>query len=188
MPDPLSAFIGRSNVRIRGCRRYKAGFSPNDHSHLPLRAPSTHDPHRHHEVIAAPPFGIVARVPHRRATGVYFTRQRPTCRARQGPLRQPLSVMAVTMAMPGLGAGDFTVHGMRSAARSWMADNDFEFELAEALPRARGRQQGVWGVRALTCPHRAVLDMKSISTVSTNRGSVTATSSMSVGSGFLTKQ
>jgi hypothetical protein len=40
--------------------------------------------------------------------------------------------MAVTMAMPGLGAGDFTVHGMRSAARSWMADNDFEFELAEA--------------------------------------------------------
>jgi hypothetical protein len=42
-----------------------------------------------YEVIAAPPFGIVARVPHRRATGVYFTRQRPTCRARQGPLRLP---------------------------------------------------------------------------------------------------
>jgi hypothetical protein len=40
--------------------------------------------------------------------------------------------MAMTMAMPRLGAGDFTVHGMRSAARSWMADNDFEFELAEA--------------------------------------------------------
>ena len=49
-----------------------------------------------------------------------------------GRPRQPLSVMAMTMAMPRLGAGDFTVHGMRSAARSWMADNDFEFELAEA--------------------------------------------------------
>jgi hypothetical protein len=36
------------------------------------------------------------------------------------------------MAMRRLNPGDFTVHGMRSAARSWMADNSVEFELAEA--------------------------------------------------------
>ena len=46
--------------------------------------------------------------------------------------RQPLSIMAMTMAMRRLAAGEFTVHGMRSAARSWMADNGVEFELAEA--------------------------------------------------------
>jgi hypothetical protein len=40
--------------------------------------------------------------------------------------------MAMTMAMRRLKRGDFTVHGMRSAARSWMADNGVEFELAEA--------------------------------------------------------
>jgi integrase len=45
---------------------------------------------------------------------------------------QPLSVMAMTIAMRRLGASDWTVHGMRSAARSWMADNGVEFELAEA--------------------------------------------------------
>jgi integrase len=49
-----------------------------------------------------------------------------------GRPRQPLSVIAMTMEMRRLGAGDFTVHGMRSAARSWMADNGFEFALAEA--------------------------------------------------------
>jgi integrase len=47
-----------------------------------------------------------------------------------GRPRQPLSGMA--MAMRRMGAGEFTVHGMRSAARSWMADNGVEFELAEA--------------------------------------------------------
>jgi integrase len=46
-----------------------------------------------------------------------------------GRPRQPLSVMAMTRR---LAAGDFTVHGMRSAARSRMADNGVEFELAEA--------------------------------------------------------
>jgi integrase len=46
--------------------------------------------------------------------------------------RRPLSIMAMTMVMRRLGAGDLTVHGMRSAARSWMADNGIEFELAEA--------------------------------------------------------
>ena len=49
-----------------------------------------------------------------------------------GRPRQPLSLMAMTMAMRRLGAGEFTVHGMRNAARSWMADNGVEFELAEA--------------------------------------------------------
>ena len=38
-----------------------------------------------------------------------------------------------------LGAGEFTVHGMRSAARSWMADQGVAFELAEA---ALGHQVG----------------------------------------------
>jgi len=46
--------------------------------------------------------------------------------------RRPLSVMAMTMTMRRLGAGEWTPHGMRSAARSWMADNGVEFELAEA--------------------------------------------------------
>jgi hypothetical protein len=45
---------------------------------------------------------------------------------------KPIVMACGGLAMPRLGAGDFTVHGMRSAARSWMADNDFEFELAEA--------------------------------------------------------
>ena len=40
--------------------------------------------------------------------------------------------MTMTMTMRRLGAGAFTAHGMRSAARSWMADNGVEFELAEA--------------------------------------------------------
>jgi hypothetical protein len=31
-----------------------------------------------------------------------------------------------------MGVGDFTVHGMRSAARSWMADQGVAFELAES--------------------------------------------------------
>jgi integrase len=47
------------------------------------------------------------------------------------PMR-PLSNMAMAMLMRRLGAGDFTVHGMRSAARSWMADQGVAFELAEA--------------------------------------------------------
>jgi integrase len=49
-----------------------------------------------------------------------------------GRPRQPLSSMAMAMLMRRMGAGEFTVHGMRSAARSWMADNGVEFELAEA--------------------------------------------------------
>ena len=43
-----------------------------------------------------------------------------------------LSNMSMAMLMRRLGAGDFTVHGMRSAARSWMADQGVAFELAEA--------------------------------------------------------
>jgi integrase len=47
--------------------------------------------------------------------------------------------MALEMTMRRLGAGEFTVHGMRSAARSWMADQGVAFELAEA---ALGHQVG----------------------------------------------
>ena len=81
-----------------------------------------------YEVIAAPPFDIGPACPTggrpesispgsaqhaARGKGPYvFPGGRP---------RQPLSVMAMTMAMPRLGAGDFTVHGIRSAARSWMS-------------------------------------------------------------------
>ena len=43
-----------------------------------------------------------------------------------------LSNMAMAMLMRRLGAGDYTVHGMRSAARSWMADQGVAFELAES--------------------------------------------------------
>ena len=49
-----------------------------------------------------------------------------------GRPRQPLSIMSMTMVMRRGGDGDWTVHGMRSAARSWMADNSVAFELAEA--------------------------------------------------------
>jgi integrase len=47
------------------------------------------------------------------------------------PMRR-LSNMAMAMLMRRLGAGDYTVHGMRSTARSWMADQGVAFELAEA--------------------------------------------------------
>jgi integrase len=47
------------------------------------------------------------------------------------PMRS-LSNMSMAMLIRRLGAGGFTVHGMRSAARSWMADQGVAFELAEA--------------------------------------------------------
>jgi hypothetical protein len=43
-----------------------------------------------------------------------------------------LTTATMLVLMRRLGAGDFTVHGMRSAARSWMADQGVAFELAEA--------------------------------------------------------
>jgi integrase len=49
-----------------------------------------------------------------------------------GRPRQPLSAMAMAMLLRRMGAGEFTVHGFRSAARSWMADQGIEFQLAEA--------------------------------------------------------
>jgi integrase len=49
-----------------------------------------------------------------------------------GKPRQPLSSMAMAMLMRRMGVGEFTVHGFRSAARSWMADTGVEFSLAEA--------------------------------------------------------
>jgi integrase len=49
-----------------------------------------------------------------------------------GRSMRPLSNMAMAMLLRRMGAGDFTVHGMRSAARSWMADQGVAFELAEA--------------------------------------------------------
>jgi integrase len=47
--------------------------------------------------------------------------------------RQPLSVMALAMAMRRLGAGEFTAHGFRSAFRDWAGDRtNFQREVAEA--------------------------------------------------------
>jgi integrase len=46
--------------------------------------------------------------------------------------RKPLSNMALAMTMRRLGIGEYTVHGFRSSARSWMADHGVAFELAEA--------------------------------------------------------
>jgi integrase len=46
--------------------------------------------------------------------------------------RRSLSNMGMAMTMRRLGAGEFTVHGFRSSARSWMADHGVEFEVAEA--------------------------------------------------------
>ena len=48
-----------------------------------------------------------------------------------GRPRQPLSTMAMSMLLRRLNA-DATVHGFRSSARSWMADQGVAFELAEA--------------------------------------------------------
>jgi integrase len=48
-----------------------------------------------------------------------------------GRPRQPLSTMAMAMLLRRMGV-DATVHGFRSAARSWMADQGVAFELAEA--------------------------------------------------------
>jgi len=45
---------------------------------------------------------------------------------------RPLSNMAMAMQLRRLGAGEYTVHGFRSAARDWMADHGVEFQLAEA--------------------------------------------------------
>ncbi len=46
---------------------------------------------------------------------------------------QPLSVMALAMAMRRLGAGEFTPHGFRSAFRDWAGDKtNFPREIAEA--------------------------------------------------------
>jgi integrase len=55
-----------------------------------------------------------------------------------GRPRQPLSTMAMAMLLRRLGV-DATVHGFRSSARSWMADEGVAFELAEAcLAHATG--------------------------------------------------
>jgi integrase len=47
--------------------------------------------------------------------------------------RKPLSNMAMAMLMRRLGAVEFTVHGFRSSARSWMADHGVAFEVAESV-------------------------------------------------------
>ncbi len=48
-----------------------------------------------------------------------------------GRPQRPLSGMAMSVLLRRMDV-DATVHGMRSSARSWMADNGVEFELAEA--------------------------------------------------------
>src|SRR5271157_1722601 len=48
-----------------------------------------------------------------------------------GRPQRPLSGMAMSVLLRRMNV-DATVHGMRSSARSWMADNGVEFELAEA--------------------------------------------------------
>jgi integrase len=50
-----------------------------------------------------------------------------------GKPRQPLSSMTLAMLLRRMGVSDVaTVHGFRSSARSWMADQGVAFELAEA--------------------------------------------------------
>jgi integrase len=48
-----------------------------------------------------------------------------------GRPRAPLSSMALAMLLRRMGI-DVTVHGFRSSARSWMADQGIAFELAES--------------------------------------------------------
>jgi len=45
---------------------------------------------------------------------------------------RPVSATAITVMMRRLGASGFTVHGMRSAFRSWAADKGVAFEVAES--------------------------------------------------------
>jgi integrase len=52
--------------------------------------------------------------------------------SRAGISAPPLSNMAMTMTLRRLGAGQYTVHGMRSAFRTWCADQGVAFEVAEA--------------------------------------------------------
>jgi hypothetical protein len=96
-----------------------------------------------YEVIAAPPFGIVARVPHRRATGVYFTRQRPTCRAQQGPLRLPRRKAAPAAQCHGDDDGNapprrWRFHRSRDAQRGKVVDE----RAKNAYYTARGHAGG----------------------------------------------
>ena len=46
--------------------------------------------------------------------------------------RRPLSAVSLNKRMDGLGAGEWTPHGMRSAFRSWAADQGVVFEVAES--------------------------------------------------------
>ena len=58
-----------------------------------------------------------------RSTNPYIFAGRP---------QRPLSGMAMSVLLRRMKEVPATVHGMRSSARSWMADNGVEFELAEA--------------------------------------------------------
>jgi hypothetical protein len=65
---------------------------------------------------------------------------------RAGRPQRPLSGMAMSVLLRRMNV-DATVHGMRSSARSWMADQGVPFDLAEAC-LAHGRQRRRAGLPA----------------------------------------
>jgi integrase len=74
-----------------------------------------------------------------------------------GRPRAPLSTMAMSMLLRRMGV-DATVHGFRSSARSWMADQGVAFELAEAcLAHATGGIVAAYQRSTLLGPRRPLM-------------------------------
>jgi integrase len=71
--------------------------------------------------------------------------------------RVPLGTMAMSMCLRRSGV-DATVHGMRSAARSWMADQGIAFELAEAcLAHTTSGNVAAYQRSSLLAPRRPLM-------------------------------
>jgi integrase len=74
-----------------------------------------------------------------------------------GKPRQPLSTMAMSMLLRRMGV-DATVHGFRSSARSWMADQGVAFELAEAcLAHTTSGNVAAYQRSSLLAPRRPLM-------------------------------
>jgi integrase len=74
-----------------------------------------------------------------------------------GRPRAPLSTMAMSMLLRRMGV-DATVHGFRSSARSWMADQGVAFELAEAcLAHTTSGNVAAYQRSSLLAPRRPLM-------------------------------
>jgi integrase len=74
-----------------------------------------------------------------------------------GRPRAPLSTMAMSMLLRRMGL-DATVHGFRSSARSWMADQGVAFEVAEAcLAHTTSGNVAAYQRSSLLAPRRPLM-------------------------------